>query len=452
VERSFVTADETHVFVRELDRPYPLVVRGEGVWLEDAAGHRYLDAVGGGAMVSSIGAGVPEIVEAAARQARELSFVYNQQLTTPAQEALATELTRLAGRGLDRVHFVTGGSEANEAALRLAYHYHVERGEPGRTRTVSQAQAYHGATFATLGLAGRPGLWAPYAPLLRDQLYVPPSTWRFDPSGEGALAALDALIAEHGAGAIAAFVCEPVSAAALPAYAPPLRFWEGLAERRAQHGFLIVLDEVVTGIGRTGAWLASHDLPLVPDIVTTAKGLGAGYTAIGAVLCGEHVYEAVANGSRAFEHGHTWDGAPLSCAVGLAVLEYLQRHGLVEQVRERGPVLRDALAAALDGCELVREVRGRGFLLGVEYVDPRDGSSFLDPELGVARRIDTVALEHDLIVYSTQPTRDGYAGDQTLLAPAFTSTDEELELVVERLAATVRAVEREVQAALVASR
>ncbi|HXV58190.1 MAG TPA: aminotransferase class III-fold pyridoxal phosphate-dependent enzyme, partial [Gaiellaceae bacterium] len=244
---------------------------------------------------------------------------------------------------------------------------------------------------------------------------------------------------------VAAFVCEPVSAAALPAYSPPERFWEGLAERREEHGFLVVFDEVVTGLGRTGTWFAFQGLPLVPDVLTTAKGLGAGYAPVGAVLCREHVYDAVAAGSRVFDLGHTWDGAPLPCAVGLAVVGYLERHGLVDRVRERGPRLRDELEGALAGCGIVGDVRGRGFLLGIDYVDPRDGRSFLAPALGVARRIDEEALARGLIVYSTQPTADGWAGDQTLLAPAFTSTEEELATVVERMAATVTEVERRLE-------
>ena len=186
----------------------------------------------------------------------------------------------------------------------------------------------------------------------------------------------------RGPGSVAAFFAEPVSAAALPGYSPPDAFWRGLDERRAEHGFLICLDEVVTGLGRTGTWFAAEQLPIEVDIITTAKGLGAGYAAIGAMLCRNHVYAAVEQGSRAFEHGHTWDGAPLPCAVGRSVLAQLTRGGLVERVRERGPALRDELAAALEGCEMVREVRGRGFLLGVDYVDPRDGESLLPRSLG----------------------------------------------------------------------
>ncbi len=440
---AFVRADETAVFPRELDRPYPLVERAEGVWLYGPDGEAYLDAVGGGAMVSSVGNAVPELVEAARAQAERVSFLYNQQFTHGPQEALARRLVELAGEDFTRVHFTSGGSEANETAVRLARAYHVEHGDERRWRVVSPAQAYHGPTSLTLGLTGRRALTGHFAPYVVPQLHIPPSTWRLDPTGDRALAALDEVLAVHGE-ELAAFVCEPVSAAALPAYSPPDLFWEGLAERRDRYGFLVVFDEVVTGIGRTGSWFAFQQLPLVPDIVTTAKGLGAGYAPVGAVLCRSHVYEAVAAGSRVFDLGHTWDGAPLSAAVGLAVLDYLEQHALVEHVRERGPSLRDELEQALAGSSLVAEVRGHGFLLGVDYADPRDGRSFLDPALGVARRIDRESLRRGLIVYSTQPTADGWAGDQTLLAPAFVATDDELAEMVARLTDAVAEVEQEI--------
>ncbi len=440
---AFVHADETAVFPRELERSYPFVERAEGVWLYGPGGETYLDAVGGGAMVSTLGNGVTELVEAAQAQAARVSFLYNQQFTHGPQEALARRLVELAGENFARVHFTSGGAEANETAVRLARAYHVERGDERRWRIVSPAQAYHGPTAVTLGLTGRRALTGHFSPYVVPQLHIPPSTWRLDPTGEQALAALDEVLAAHGE-EVAAFVCEPVSAAALPAYSPPDRFWDGLAERRDRHGFLVVFDEVVTGIGRTGSWFAFQQLPLVPDVVTTAKGLGAGYAPIGAVLCRSHVYEAVAAGSRVFDLGHTWDGAPLPTAVGLAVLDYLEEHALVERVLDRGPLLRDELERALSGSSLVAEVRGRGFLLGVDYADPRDGRSFLDPGVGVARRIDMEALRRGLIVYSTQPTADGWAGDQTLLAPAFVSTDDELAEIVARLADTISAVERDV--------
>jgi adenosylmethionine-8-amino-7-oxononanoate aminotransferase len=442
---ALVGSEATRVLPLELDRRYPVVVRGEGVWVEDSAGRRYLDAMSGGSMAATLGHGRRDVIAAARAQAQRLSYVHNERLTNPARERLASELVQVAPAGLARVRFVTGGAEANELALQLARSYHVERGEAQRWQVISPAQAYHGPTMATLSLAGRPGLQHPFGPYLSTNRHIPPSTWRFDPTGEAALKALDEVLEEVGPETVSAYLCEPISAAALPAYSPPARFWEGLAERRERHGFLICFDEVVTGMGRSGRWFASEGISVVPDVIATAKGLGAGYAAIGAVLCHDRVYQAIASGSRKFTVGHTWDGAPASCAVGLRVMEVLRVEGLIERVRAKGPALRDQLAAALADIPLVREVRGHGFLLGVEYVDPRDGRSFLPPELGVAGRVDGAAMELGLITLSTMPTRDGYTGDQSLFAPPFTSSDDELSQMVERFSRTVRAVAREIE-------
>ena len=442
---SSIESDRTHVLPLELGRAMPVIARGEGVWVEDAAGRRYLDSMSGGSMAATLGHGRRDIIAAARTQAEKLAYVHNERLTNPLQERLADELIAVAPRGFSRVKFTVAGADAIEMAIQLARSYHVERGDRDRWQVISPAQAYHGPTMETLALTGRPGLHGPFGPYLPRHLHIPPSTWRFDPTGEAALEALDRALDEAGPGQISAFICEPISAAALPAYTPPRRFWEGLAERRERHGFLVCFDEVVTGVGRTGNWFAGAATECVPDVIAAAKGLGAGYAAIGAVLVGEHVYEAVARGSRRFAPGHTWDGAPLACAVGLAVLEALRSERLVERVRDRGPSVRDELESALADIPLVREVRGHGYLLGVEYVDPRDHTSFLPRELRVAARIDDVAFERGLITLSTQPTHDGFAGDQTLFAPAFTATDEELAEMVSRFAGAVEEVAEEVE-------
>jgi len=443
-----VIAQSTHVLPLEFNRRYPVLLRGDGVWVEDATGKRYLDAMSGGSMAATLGHGRKDIIAAARQQAEKLSYVHNERLTNPPQEALARELVGVASKGFTRVRFVTGGAEANEMALQIARRYHVDRGEPKRWQVISPAQSYHGPTMATLALTGRPGLKRPFEVYMTDHPHIPPSTWRFDPSGEAALEALDRALDTVGPENVSAYFCEPISAAALPSYSPPKRFWEGLGERRERHGFLICFDEIVTGVGRTGHWFAAESLPILPDIIATAKGLGAGYTAIGAILLRDHVYEAIANGSRKFTLGHTWDGAPLPCAVGLAVVDVLKKERLVERVRERGPSLRDELAAAVKDVGFVREVRGHGFLLGVEYVDPRDRKSFLPPELRTAGRVDDVAFEHGLITYSTMPTRDGFAGDQTLFAPPFTTSDGELAQMVERFATALHQVQSELDTKL----
>ncbi len=442
---TLVDSANTRVLPPDLNRRYPVLVRGEGVWLEDRDGRRYLDAMSGGSMAATLGHGRRDLVEAARRQGHRLAYVHNERLTNPAQERLARELVQVAPEGFTRVRFVTGGAEANETAIRIARAYHVERGEPNRWQVISQAQAYHGPTVETLALTGRRGLHGPLGPYLARHLHVPPSPSWLDPSGREALAALDRALEQAGPENVAAFFCEAISAAALPAYTPPRAFWEGLEERRREHGFLVCFDEVVTGVGRTGAWFAGCETPLRPDVIATAKGLGAGYAAVGAVLVRDHVYEAFAAGSRRFTLGHTWDGAPLPCAVGLAVLDALRRERLVERVRERGPRLRQELEAALAGIPIVGEVRGHGFLLGVSFLDPRQQRSFLAPELRVAGRVEDRALENGLVVLSTQPTRDGMAGDQTLFAPPFTTSDEELAEMVARFAASVAETWAEVE-------
>ncbi len=443
-----IDTSRSHVLQLEFGRDYPAVVRGKGVWVEDAAGNRYLDAMSGGSMASTLGHGRRDIIAAARAQAERLAYVHNERMTNPAQERLARELVDVAPEGFTRARFVTSGADANELAIQLARSYHVERGEPDRWQVISFAQAYHGPTMQTLALTGRPGLQGPFGPYLPQHLHIPPSTSHFDPTGEAALAALDRALEEAGPGNVSAFFCEPISAAALPAHTPPRRFWEGLGERRERHGFLVCFDEIVTGVGRTGRWFAGADTACAPDIIATAKGLGAGYAAIGAVLCRDHVYQAVAEGSRRFPLGHTWDGAPLPCGVGLAVLEALRGEKLIERVAERGPRLRDEIAEALGDIPMVEEVRGEGYLLGVSFVDPRDGTSFLPRELRVAGRIDAAAFERGLITLSTQPTHDGYAGDQTLFAPPLTTTDDELAEMVSRFADAVHHAADEAEAEL----
>ena len=443
-----IRSDASSILPRLLDLEYPNIARGEGVWLYTTDGQPILDACSGGAMVTCLGYGVQEVTAAAAEQAERIAYMYAHHFSNEPQERLADRLIEVAVPEMARVRFVSGGSEANETALRLARSYHVERGEPDRWRAISPGQAYHGSTMGTLALNGRRALQDPYGPYLASYGHLAPATWRFDPSGQAALNELDRVLEQVGPETVAGFFCEPVSAAALPAYAPPDLFWHGLAERRERYGFLICFDEIVTGMGRVGTWLAAHQLPIEPDIVTLGKGMGAGYAPLAAVLCRARVYEALEQGSRQFDLGHTWDGAPLPCAVGLAVLEVITGRGLVDRVARRGPALRDQLEGALAGSEIVREVRGRGYLLGVELVDPRDRQSLLPDELDAATLVEQTALQKGLLVLSSHSTPDGYTGDQVLLAPAYVSTDKELGQMVERFADTVADVERRVKASL----
>ncbi|MEA2446076.1 MAG: hypothetical protein QOJ12_3368 [Thermoleophilales bacterium] len=434
-------SDRTRVFPRLLDLDYPEVDRGEGVRLYTTDGRELLDASSGGAMVACLGHGATPVIDAAYEQGRRITYVYNHHFTNEPQERLADRLIADVAPEMARVRFASGGSEANEGALRLVRQYHVDRGDEDRWRVISPSQAYHGATMGTLALSGRAALHDVYGEYLSGaHLHVPPARGD-DPDGAKALAALDRAIEAAGGETIAAFFCEPVSGAALPAYTPPDEFWHGLTERAEKHGFLIVFDEVVTGMGRTGSWFAYQQLPIEPDIVTAGKGLGAGYIPLAAVFCTQRVYDAIDSGSRLFDHGHTWDGAPLSMAVGLAVLDEIERQGLIDRVQERGPSLLGELRGALVDCAIAGEVRGRGFLLGVSLVDPRDGESLLPHEFDTGSLVDDVAFDHGVLVTSTHSTPDGFTGDEVLLAPAYTATDEELGQMVERFAGALAAVE-----------
>jgi adenosylmethionine-8-amino-7-oxononanoate aminotransferase len=440
-------AAASSVLARDSGLTYPSVESAEGMWLQLADGRRILDGCSGGAMTTCLGHAHPRITEAAAAQAAAIPYAYNHHFTNRPRELLADRLVALAPP-MARVKLTSGGSEANEAALRLARSYHTERGDDARWRVISPAQAYHGATMGALALSGRPTLQRPHGDYLAPHLHLPPSSWRFDPTGQGALDDLDEVLAAAGAETVAAVFCEPVGGAALPGHVAPDRFWEGLAERRDRCGFLVCFDEVVSGVGRAGSWFAGEQLPIEPDIVTTGKSLGAGHAPVAATLCSARVYEAIAAGSREFDLGHTWDGAPLPCAVGLAVVDEIDARGLIGRVAERGPALREDLEAALTGNEIVREVRGRGFLLGIDLVDPGDGESILPDELRAHEIVDDAALRHGVMVTSTHSNPDGYAGDQTTIAPAYVAGDEELAMLVERVAAALMDAEREIKQAL----
>jgi adenosylmethionine-8-amino-7-oxononanoate aminotransferase len=423
-------ATASRVLPRQAGFDYPSVVGAAGLWLELADGRRILDACSGGAMTTCLGHGNEAVVAVAAAQGEELSYCYSHHFTNKPQESLARRLVEEVAPAMNRVRFATGGSEANETALRLLRSYHVERGDTDRWKVISPAQAYHGSLTGTLALTGRESLRRNWNPYLVAHPHLGPAAWREDPTGGAALAELDRILDEAGPETVAAYFCEPVSAAALPAYSPPEGFWLGLAERRAEHGFLIVCDEIVSGIGRTGSWFASDRLPFTPDVITAGKGLGGGFAPISAVLCTAAVYDAIDQGSGDFDHGHTWDGAPLPCAVAEAVIDQIVAGDLVARVATAGGPFRDLLEAAIGDLPIVREVRGSGFLVGIE-LDPAATSG------DVEQAIVEAGLRHDLLLAATSTVADGFVGDQVALAPSFTSTDAELDLIVERSAAAL---------------
>ncbi len=429
----------------------PIAVGGKGMVLIDAAGREYLDA-SGGAAVSCLGHGDTKVRRAIKRQVDALAFAHTGFFSSAPAEALADRLIAAAeetipGNRLQRVYLVSGGSEANEAALKLARQYFLETGRPERHKIIARRQSYHGNTLGVLAAGGN--LWrrAPYEPMLMPVTHIPPCyAYREQAEGESeeayGLRAADALeeaILREGPETVAAFIAEPVvgaTAGAVPAVAGYLTRIREICDR---HGVLLILDEVMCGMGRTGTLYACTQDGISPDILTSAKGLGAGYQPVGAMLASGEIFEAIRRGSGAFQHGHTYMGHPLACAAALAVQERLLDDGLLARVPAKGAALRHRLERHFAGHPHVGDIRGRGLFLGLELVADRATKAPFDPALKVHARVKAAAMARGLICYPAGGTLDGQRGDHILVAPPFILSDKDSRTIVERLGAAVDA-------------
>ena len=438
---------EGHVFHRSTATSPPVAVRGEGIFLIGADGRHYVDACGGAA-VSCLGHGHRDIVAAIAEQSERLEFIHTGFFTTDAAEQLADIIAGMSPGSLERVWFTGSGSEAIEAALKLARQYHLERGDPGRSRTIARRQSYHGNTLGALAAGGSAWRRAPYAPLLIDVSLVDPCfEYRFAEPEESAEAygrrAADAFeqdIQRLGPETVMAFVAETVVGATAGAVPPVPGYFQRIREICNRHGILLILDEVMCGSGRTGTFLSCEQDGVVPDIVTLGKGLGAGYQPIGAVVCTSNVYDAVARGSGALKHGQTYNAHPVGCAAALAVQQVIRDEQLLPRVRQAGARLMDLLSQRFGNHPNIGDVRGRGLLLALELVADRATKAPFDPALAMHQRAKDDAFERGLLIYPGGGTIDGRNGDHILLAPPYNVTDEELEMIVDLLADTLGAV------------
>jgi hypothetical protein len=436
----------SHVFYRQPKHHYPIAVRGEGIEIVDRDGNRYLDA-SGGAAVSCLGHDHPRVIEAIQAQVARLAYAHTSFFTSEPAEALADHLIERAPAGLDRVYFVSGGSEAVEAALKMARQYFVEIGQPQRTRFIARRQSYHGNTLGALAVGGNPWRRHQFEPLLIDVAHVSPCyAYReqgADETSEAYVARLadqlDQTIQELGPEAVIAFVAEPVVGATMGAVPPVPGYFRAVREICDRHGMLLILDEVMCGMGRTGTLFACEQEDVRPDLVTIAKGLGAGYQPIGATLASRAIYEAIVAGSGFFQHGHTYMAHPTACAAGLAVQQTIVEEQLLGRVRQQGARLHELLLERFGGHEHVGDVRGRGLFLGLELVADRASKRPFAPARRLHARIKSEALARGLMVYAMGGTIDGQRGDHILLAPPFIVTDAALETIVERLAAAIDA-------------
>ena len=440
----------SYVFHRHTRVTPPVAVRGDGCYIVDADGGRYLDA-SGGAAVSCLGHSHPAVVDAIRDQVGRLPYAHTAFFGNGPMEALAEHLvTRFpgpVGRRPGKVYFVSGGSEAVEAAIKMARQYFVEVGQPQRRHVIARRQSYHGNTLGALAIGGNEWRRAPYKPILIPATHVSPCyAYRGLAPGESEAAygervadELEGAIAGLGTDTVMAFIAEPVvgaTAGGVPAVPGYFRRIRDICDR---HGVLLILDEVMCGMGRTGTLYACEQDGVAPDLMSVAKGLGAGYQPIGAVLVTDRIHDAFRDGSGYFQHGHTYMGHPTACAAGLAVQQTIERDGLLAQVQHRGATLRQALADRFGDHPHIGDIRGRGLMIGVELVADRDSKAPFAPDRGIAGRIKAAAMARGLICYPNGGTIDGTQGDHVLLAPPFIITDEQIGELVDKLAGAVDA-------------
>ncbi|HMQ94889.1 MAG TPA: aspartate aminotransferase family protein [Amaricoccus sp.] len=430
----------SHVFPRHSRVDSPVAVGGEGCYLIDAVGKRYLDG-SGGAAVSCLGHGDREVTAAIKDQLDRLAFAHTGFFTSEPAEALADLLIEHAPAGLDRVYFVSGGSEAVEAAIKLARQYWVEKGAPDRSRLIARKQSYHGNTIGALSAGGNEWRRAQFGPLLLDVSHIEPCYAyrhrRDDESpeayGRRAADALEAEIARLGPETVMAFIAEPVVGATAGAVPPAPGYFRRIREICDRHGVLLILDEVMCGMGRTGSLFACEQDGVAPDIVCIAKGLGAGYQPIGVMICTAEIHDTIAAGTGFFQHGHTYIGHPAATAAGLAVLRAILGRHLLPRVQEKGEQLAGALTERFGQHPHVGDIRGRGLFRGLEIVADRESRDPFDPARRVAAGIKRAAFEAGLICYPMAGTIDGRTGDHVLLAPPFIIGDGEIDELVDKL-------------------
>jgi adenosylmethionine-8-amino-7-oxononanoate aminotransferase len=441
-----------HIFHRSTRSELPTVVGGRGIELITADGRRFIDGCGGAA-VSCLGHGHPAVLEAIARQARAMAYAHTSFFTNGPAEELADVLAAAAPGDLKRVYFVDNGSAAVETALKMARQYHIERGQPGRTRVIARRQSYHGNTLGALATSGNAGRRAPYEPFLFPASHIEPCfEYRYakpgqsaEDYGQQAAEALEAEILRLGPESVVAFVAETVVGATAGAVPPAPGYLRRIREICDRYGVLLLLDEVMCGAGRTGSFLACEQEGVLPDLVTLAKGLAGGYQPIGAVLCSERVYAAFASGSGGFINGHTYSAHAVACAAALAVQQVIREEGLLSRVREAGRHLRARLAERFARHPCIGDVRGRGLLLALEFVRDRETREPFAPGRKLSNRVKAAAFERGLLVYPGSGTIDGQRGDHILLAPPYNVTDAELDILVDRLSQAVDAAIAEVQ-------
>ena len=434
-----------------LNEDYPMIEYGKGVYLYDVEGKKYLDA-SSGAVTANIGHGVREISDAMKKQADKVSFVYRSQFTSEPAERLAQKLAALVGGHLSWSFFVNSGSEATETAMKVAIQYWQEKGIQTKNKILSRWVSYHGITLGALSMSGHTGRRARFVPLLEDFPTIhPPYCYRcpYNQTAPecGYLCAqeLETAINRIGAEHIAAFIAEPIVGAAGGAITPPKDYYKKIKQICERHDILFIADEVMTGFGRTGTMLACEHWNVIPDIVALGKGMGAGYTPIAATLVGDHVMEPIRKGSKIVMSGHTLSANPLSCATSLAVIDYLERQGLFAAVAKKSSYLFAKLADLQKQFSFIGDVRGKGLLIGLEFVKNLLTKEPFSREEAFSQKVIHVAFDNGLLLYPAGAGIDGIQGDAIIISPPLTITIAEIDELIEILTTTFQIVSTMIQ-------
>ncbi len=425
----------------------PELDRADGIYLWDKSGKRYLDG-SSGAMVSNIGHSNPAVLEAMRRQMDRSTFGYRLHFQTEAGEALAEKTASLAPEGLERVFFVSGGSEAVESAIKLARQYALTQGEAQRFKVISRMPSYHGCTLGALAITGYAPMTAPFDPMMQRMPKIPaPRAYLdgLDPSdpatGQHYADMLEAKILEEGPETVLAFIVEPVGGASTGALVPPVGYMQRIRQICDQYGVLLIHDEVMTGGGRTGKFFGAEHWDVVPDLITISKGFGGGYVPLGAVIARDDIVEAVLDGGG-FVHGFTYAGNPLACAAGLAVIDEIERQGMISNAADMGDMLKSRLSALMNRYPFIGDVRGKGLLLAFELVADRVTKAPLPRAMNAHSKLVEIAYENGLIIYSRR-TRGGYDGDHFLVCPPMIIMPDGIDEIISGLSASLDQFARE---------
>ena len=441
--------EKDHVLSFYLNRETPSIVKAEGIYLYDDQGNRIIDA-SGGAIVCGIGHGVKEVANTVAKQMEKVSFVFRRAFSTPELEQAAARVCETTNGDMDRVFFVSGGSEATETAIKLARKYHIDSGNPGKFRVISRWQSYHGATMGAASWSGLTSRRADFTPYLKDFVHLPPTLcyrcW-YAKSPEtcdlDCAQALENEILCLGPETVSAYIAEPVSGHALAAAFPPDEHFRRIREICDKYDVLMILDEVMTGVGRTGKWYAYQHHDVVPDIMALAKGLSAGYYPVGATVVRAKIHDTIAKKSGIFGSGHTYGGNPVAAAVVCRVIDYLKEHQLVERCAEMGDYLAEKLET-LRFHPTVGDIRGRGLQRGVEFVKDKESKAPLDPQIHFSQQIQDEALLRGVHIESSSGCDRGQAGDAIIFGPPFIITKAQIDDLIAVIDETISFVEKKV--------